>query len=130
MSYDFTKFYSLSELFNDDLRVIAHIIAISAKMDAIKIYKDLEFGRYKDEYIEILEQVVSGLTQTPFKTYTGVIKAIIDPKNSVFARDDFSNIEAYSVFKRQYNKSAKAKTAKKNKKAKSSYDWGLFKGLI
>lgn len=132
MAYATSRFYSISELFNDDLRIMAHIIAINAKMDAKKIYKDLEFGRHKEEYVEVLEKVLQGLKQNPVKTYADTIKAIINPDDEIFKRDDFSNIEAYSVFKRQYNKQAKIRTSKKHKKNNKpkEYDWGLFKGLI
>ncbi|WP_170020679.1 hypothetical protein [Campylobacter sp. RM16190] len=91
------EFYRLSELMGDDLRAIACLIADDTKT-ACKIYKDLAFGRYKPEYVIKLKQTIK-------KTLANKTKVLTKRHDTqLFKRDDFANIEAYSIFTRQYNK--------------------------
>lgn len=118
MQYDIDRFYEISAFFNDDLGVMANVIAIRQKADAKKIYKDLLFGRYKTDFIKTLQNVKSELLQSPMKPYAEAIKTIMGG-DEIFSRDDMTNAEKYSVFERQY---------KVHKKTKCNY--GLFEGLI
>lgn len=91
------EFYKLSELVGDDLRAIASLIADDTRT-ACKIYKDLAFGRYKPEYVIKLKQTIK-------ETLADKTRSLIKKHDTpIFKRDDFANIEAYSVFARQYNK--------------------------
>ena len=91
------EFYRLSELIGDDLRAIACLIADDTKT-ARKIYKDLAFGRYRLEYVIKLKQTIK-------ETLADKTRSIIKRHDTrLFKRDDFENIEAYSVFTRRYDK--------------------------
>ena len=109
MKYDVDKFYTLSEHFKDNLSVVACAAAIA--IYAKGILKDFSFGRYKDELIKPLQALTDGLTADKLETFTRGVEAIIS-KDKILSRDDFANIEAYSVFEKSYDKSG---TKLKNK---------------
>ena len=117
MQYDINKFYALSEPFDDKLAIIACVIAIG--MHAKPILKDLSFTRYKDEYVKTLQTMISGLTKENIKTFARAVESIIR-EDQILSRDDFANIEAYSVFERSYDKTGKAKREKTKPKSKTA----------
>ena len=88
----------------------AAAIAIYAK----GILKDFSFGRYKDELIKPLQALTDGLTADKLETFARGVEAIIS-KDKILSRDDFANIEAYSVFEKSYDKSG-AKLRNKTKR--------------
>lgn len=115
MKYDVDKFYALSEHFKDNLSVVACAAAIA--IYAKGILKDFSFGRYKDELIKPLQALTDGLTADKLEIFARGVEAIIS-KDKILSRDDFANIEAYSVFERSYDKMGKAKREKVKSKTK------------
>lgn len=95
-------------------RVIEIIIGIDRK----RVDKDLSFGRYKPEYLDALEGVRADFKADPIKPYKEAVLATIPKTDVIFSRDDFANIEAYSVFERSYDKTGKAKREKVKSKTK------------
>lgn len=112
MKYDVDKFYALSEFFNDDFRLMACVISLKIGIEPKRAYKDLEFARYKPEYLDALEGVRTEFKTDPMKPYKEAVLATIPKTDVIFSRDDFANIEAYSVFEKSYDKSG---TKLKNK---------------
>lgn len=112
MKYDVDKFYALSEFFNDDFRLMACVISLKIGIEPKRAYKDLEFARYKPEYLDALEGVRADFKADPMKPYKEAVLATIPKTDVIFRRDDFANIEAYSVFEKSYDKSG---TKLKNK---------------
>lgn len=98
--YHTSEFYGLSELIGDDLRTIAHLITDGDEKEARSVYKDLTFGRYKAEYVIKLKQAIKSI----IREHTRPIRRAIAKSKGIFARDDFNNIEAYSIFTRRYKK--------------------------
>nr|DAR49121.1 MAG TPA: hypothetical protein [Caudoviricetes sp.] len=115
MKYDVDKFYALSEFFNDDFRLIACVISLKIGIEPKRAYKDLEFARYKPEYLDVLEGVQADFKTDPMKPYKEAVLATIPKTDVIFSRDDFANIEAYSVFEKSYDKSG-AKLRNKTKR--------------
>lgn len=105
MKYDVDKFYALSEFFNDDFRLMACVISLKIGIEPKRAYKDLEFARYKPEYLDALEGVRADFKADPMKPYKEAVLATIPKTDVIFSRDDFANIEAYSVFEKSYDKS-------------------------
>lgn len=118
MKYDVDKFYALSEFFNDDFRLMACVISLKIGIEPKRAYKDLEFARYKPEYLDVLEGVRTEFKTDPMKPYKEAVFATIPKTDIIFNRDDFANIEAYSVFERSYDKTGKAKREKAKSKTK------------
>lgn len=112
MKYDVDRFYALSEFFNDDFRLMACVISLKIGIEPKRAYKDLEFARYKLEYLDALEGVRADFKADPMKPYKEAVLATIPKTDVIFSRDDFANIEAYSVFEKSYDKSG---TKLKNK---------------
>ncbi|WP_454951337.1 hypothetical protein [Campylobacter showae] len=112
MKYDVDRFYALSEFFNDDFRLMACVISLKIGIEPKRAYKDLEFARYKPEYLDALEGVRTEFKTDPMKPYKEAVLATIPKTDVIFSRDDFANIEAYSVFEKSYDKSG---TKLKNK---------------
>lgn len=112
MKYDVDRFYALSERFKDNLSVMACVAAIAefAKL----ILKDFSFGRYKDEHTRPLQTFADELTADEIEIFAQAVKDIIK-KDKILSRDDFANIEAYSVFEKSYDKSG-AKLRNKTKR--------------
>ena len=115
MKYDVDRFYALSEFFNDDFRLMACVISLKIGIEPKRAYKDLEFARYKPEYLDALEGVRADFKADPMKPYKEAVFATIPKTDVIFNRDDFSDIEAYSVFERSYDKSGE-KLIKKTKR--------------
>lgn len=115
MKYDVDKFYALSERFGDNLTAMSCAAAIAKYAKAIS--KEFYFTRYKDELIKPLEALINGLGDEDIKPFVRSIEAIIS-KDKILSRDDFANIEAYSVFERSYDKTGKAKQEKAKSKTK------------
>lgn len=115
MQYDIDRFYALSERFEDNLAVMSCAAAIAKYAKAI--LKEFSFTRYKDELIKPLEVLINGLGDEDVKLFVRSIEAIIG-KDKILSRDDFANIEAYSVFERSYDKTGKAKREKAKPKSK------------
>ena len=118
MKYDIDRFYALSEFFNDDFRFMACVIYLKIGIEPKRAYKDLEFARYKPEYLDALEGVRADFKADPMKPYKEAVFATIPKTDVIFNRDDFSNIEAYSVFERSYDKTGKTKREKAKSKTK------------
>ena len=112
MKYDVDRFYALSEFFNDDFRLMACVISLKIGIEPKRAYKDLEFARYKPEYLDALDGVRADFKADPMKPYKEAVLATIPKTDVIFSRDDFANIEAYSVFEKSYDKSG---TKLKNK---------------
>ena len=115
MKYDVNRFYALSESFNDDFRLMACVIPLKIGIEPKRAYKDLEFARYKPEYLDVLEGVRTEFKTERMKPYREAVLATIPKTDVRFSRDDFANIEAYSVFERSYDKSG-AKLRNKTKR--------------
>ena len=115
MKYDVNRFYALSEFFNDDFRLMACVISLKIGIEPKRAYKDLEFGRYKPEYLYALEGVRADFKADPMKPYKEAVLATIPKTDVIFSRDDFANIEAYSLFERSYENSG-ATIRKKTKR--------------
>nr|DAQ11054.1 MAG TPA: hypothetical protein [Caudoviricetes sp.] len=91
---------------------MALVIELRLGIDRRRAYKDLEFARYKPEYLDALEGVRTEFKTDPMKPYKEAVLATIPKTDVIFSRDDFANIEAYSVFEKSYDKSG---TKLKNK---------------
>ena len=105
MKYDVDRFYALSEFFNDEFRFMACVIELRLGVDRRRVNKELLNGRYKPEYLDVLDGVIAELKADPAKPYKEAVFATIPKTDVIFNRDDFANIEAYSVFKKSYDKS-------------------------
>nr|DAY43568.1 MAG TPA: hypothetical protein [Caudoviricetes sp.] len=91
---------------------MACVISLKIGIEPKRAYKDLEFARYKLEYLDALEGVRADFKADPMKPYKEAVLATIPKTDVIFSRDDFANIEAYSVFEKSYDKSG---TKLKNK---------------
>lgn len=118
MQYDIDRFYEISAFFTDDFRFMARVIELRLGVDRRRVNKELLHGRYKPEYLDILEGVIAELKADPAKPYKEAVFATIPKTDVIFSRDDFANIEAYSVFERSYDKTGKAKREKAKPKSK------------
>lgn len=114
MAYDTSRFYILSEIFDDDLGVMAHTASDNTK-NTETTHKDLIHGRHKKEYNENLIKWI----KKRIKPHIAKIKDTMACKGGIWARDDFENIEAYSVFKDADRKKA---IPKKRKSKPSEYE--------
>ena len=97
---------------------MSRVIEIRIGIDRKRVDKDLSFGRYKPEYLDALEGVRADFKADPMKPYKEAVLATIPKTDVIFSRDDFANIEAYSVFERSYDKTGKAKREKVKSKTK------------
>lgn len=110
MAYVTSEFYIISEFFDDDLGIMAQEIADNSDKDPDTAHKDLMHARYKGEYIEILKKGI----KKHLKPHIAKTKAKMAQKGGIWVRDDFENIEAYSIFKDPERK----KAIPKNRKSK------------
>lgn len=115
MKYDVDRFYKISAFFNDEFRFMARVIELRLGVDRKRANKELLHGRYKPEYLDVLDGVIAELKTDPMKPYKEAVLATIPKTDVIFSRDDFANIEAYSVFERSYDKSG-AKLRNKTKR--------------
>lgn len=115
MKYDTDRFYKISAFFDDNFCFMSRVIEIRIGIDRKRVDKDLSFGRYKPEYLDALEGVRADFKADPMKPYKEAVLATIPKTDVIFSRDDFANIEAYSVFERSYDKSG-AKLRNKTKR--------------
>ena len=97
---------------------MACVIELRLGIDRRRANKELLHGRYKPEYLDALEGVRAELKADPAKPYKEAVFATIPKTDVIFNRDDFANIEAYSVFERSYDKTGKAKREKAKSKTK------------
>lgn len=118
MKYDTDRFYKISAFFDDNFCFMSRVIEIIIGIDRKRVDKDLSFGRYKPEYLDALEGVCADFKADPMKPYKEAVLATIPKTDVIFSRDDFANIEAYSVFERSYDKTGKAKREKVKSKTK------------
>lgn len=118
MKYDTDRFYKISAFFDDNFCFISRVIEIIIGIDRKRVDKDLSFGRYKPEYLDALEGVRADFKADPMKPYKEAVLTTIPKTDVIFSRDDFANIEAYSVFERSYDKTGKAKREKVKSKTK------------
>ena len=118
MKYDTDRFYKISAFFDDNFRFMALVIELRLGIDRKRANKELLHGRYKPEYLDALEGVRAELKADPAKPYKEAVFATIPKTDIIFNRDDFANIEAYSVFERSYDKTGKAKREKVKSKTK------------
>nr|WP_315062044.1 hypothetical protein [uncultured Campylobacter sp.] len=118
MKYDTDRFYKISAFFDDNFRFMALVIELRLGIDRRRANKELLHGRYKPEYLDALEGVRAELKADPAKPYKEAVFATIPKTDVIFNRDDFANIEAYSVFERSYDKTGKAKREKSKSKTK------------
>ena len=118
MKYDTDRFYKISAFFDDNFRFMALVIELRLGIDRKRANKELLHGRYKPEYLDALEGVRAELKADPAKPYKEAVFATIPKTDVIFNRDDFTNIEAYSVFERSYDKTGKAKREKAKSKTK------------
>ena len=118
MKYDTDRFYKISAFFDDNFCFMSRVIEIRIGIDRKRVDKDLSFGRYKPEYLDALEGVRADFKADPIKPYKEAVLATIPKTDVIFSRDDFANIEAYSVFERSYDKTGKAKREKVKSKTK------------
>ena len=118
MKYDTDRFYKISAFFDDNFCFMSRVIEIRIGIDRKRVDKDLSFGRYKPEYLDALEGVRADFKADPMKPYKEAVLATIPKTDVIFSRDDFANIEAYSVFERSYDKTGKAKREKVKSKTK------------
>ena len=118
MKYDTDRFYKISAFFDDNFCFMSRVIEIIIGIDRKRVDKDLSFGRYKPEYLDALEGVRADFKADPMKPYKEAVLATIPKTDVIFSRDDFANIEAYSVFERSYDKTGKAKREKVKSKTK------------
>ena len=84
---------------------MACVIELRLGVDRRRVNKELLNGRYKPEYLDVLDGVIAELKADPAKPYKEAVFATIPKTDVIFNRDDFANIEAYSVFKKSYDKS-------------------------
>lgn len=115
MKYDTDRFYKISAFFDDNFCFMSRVIEIRIGIDKKRVDKDLSFGRYKPEYLDVLEGVRTEFKTDPMKPYKEAVLATIPKTDVIFSRDDFANIEAYSVFEKSYDKSG-AKLRNKTKR--------------
>lgn len=115
MKYDTDRFYKISAFFDDNFCFMSRVIEIRIGIDRKRVDKDLSFGRYKPEYLDALEGVRADFKADPIKPYKEAVLATIPKTDVIFSRDDFANIEAYSVFEKSYDKSG-AKLRNKTKR--------------
>ena len=115
MKYDTDRFYKISAFFDDNFRFMALVIELRLGVDRRRVNKELLNGRYKPEYLDVLDGVIAELKADPAKPYKEAVFATIPKTDVIFNRDDFANIEAYSVFKKSYDKSG-AKPRNKTKR--------------
>ena len=118
MKYDTDRFYKISAFFDDNFCFMACVIELRLGIDRRRANKELLHGRYKPEYLDALEGVRAELKADPAKPYKEAVFATIPKTDVIFNRDDFANIEAYSVFERSYDKTGKAKREKAKSKTK------------
>jgi hypothetical protein len=118
LKYDTDRFYKISAFFDDNFCFMSRVIEIRIGIDRKRVDKDLSFGRYKPEYLDALEGVRADFKADPIKPYKEAVLATIPKTDVIFSRDDFANIEAYSVFERSYDKTGKAKREKVKSKTK------------
>lgn len=118
MKYDTDRFYKISAFFDDNFCFMSRVIEIIIGIDRKRVDKDLSFGRYKPEYLDALEGVRADFKADPMKPYKEAVLTTIPKTDVIFSRDDFANIEAYSVFERSYDKTGKAKLEKVKSKTK------------
>ena len=118
MKYDTDRFYKILAFFDDNFCFMSRVIEIIIGIDRKRVDKDLSFGRYKPEYLDALEGVRADFKADPIKAYKEAVLATIPKTDVIFSRDDFANIEAYSVFERSYDKTGKAKREKVKSKTK------------
>ncbi|WP_051267819.1 hypothetical protein [Campylobacter concisus] len=118
MKYDTDRFYKISAFFDDNFCFMSRVIEIIIGIDRKRVDKDLSFGRYKPEYLDALEGVRADFKADPMKPYKEAVLTTIPKTDVIFSRDDFANIEAYSVFERSYDKTGKAKREKVKSKTK------------
>ena len=118
MKYDTDRFYKILAFFDDNFCFMSRVIEIIIGIDRKRVDKDLSFGRYKPEYLDALEGVRADFKADPIKSYKEAVLATIPKTDVIFSRDDFANIEAYSVFERSYDKTGKAKREKVKSKTK------------
>ena len=118
MKYDTDRFYKISAFFDDNFCFMSRVIEITIGIDRKRVDKDLSFGRYKPEYLDALEGVRADFKADPMKPYKEAVLTTIPKTDVIFSRDDFANIEAYSVFERSYDKTGKAKREKVKSKTK------------
>ena len=115
MKYDTDRFYKISAFFDDNFCFMALVIELRLGIDRRRANKELLHGRYKPEYLDALEGVRAELKADPAKPYKEAVFATIPKTDIIFNRDDFANIEAYSVFEKSYDKSG-AKLKNKTKR--------------
>ena len=115
MKYDTDRFYKILAFFDDNFCFMSRVIEIIIGIDRKRVDKDLSFGRYKPEYLDALEGVRADFKADPIKPYKEAVLATIPKTDVIFSRDDFANIEAYSVFEKSYDKSG-AKLRNKTKR--------------
>ncbi len=115
MKYDTDRFYKISAFFDDNFCFMSRVIEIRIGIDRKRVDKDLSFGRYKPEYLDALDGVRADFKADPMKPYKEAVLATIPKTDVIFSRDDFANIEAYSVFEKSYDKSG-AKLRNKTKR--------------
>jgi len=115
LKYDTDRFYKISAFFDDSFCFMSRVIEIRIGIDRKRVDKDLSFGRYKPEYLDVLDGVIAELKADPAKPYKEAVLATIPKTDVIFSRDDFANIEAYSVFEKSYDKSG-AKLRNKTKR--------------
>jgi hypothetical protein len=118
LKYDTDRFYKISAFFDDNFCFMSRVIEIIIGIDRKRVDKDLSFGRYKPEYLDALEGVRADFKADPMKPYKEAVLTTIPKTDVIFSRDDFANIEAYSVFERSYDKTGKAKREKVKSKTK------------
>ena len=94
---------------------MARVIELRLGVDRKRANKELLHGRYKPEYLDVLDGVIAELKTDPMKPYKEAVLATIPKTDVIFSRDDFANIEAYSVFEKSYDKSG-AKLKNKTKR--------------
>ena len=81
-------FYTLSERFNDDLRIIAFFID---EANADKIYKDLLRGKF-DKYAKMLEEKLNQFEGDLNEWIADTLVKLDFSRNELFVHTDFENI--------------------------------------
>ena len=82
MKYDVDRFYKISAFFNDEFRFMARVIELRLGVDRKRANKELLHGRYKPEYLDVLDGVIAELKTDPMKPYKEAVLATI-PKTDV-----------------------------------------------
>jgi len=87
------RFYELSILFDDDMRLISYAIAEHTGHDTEYIYKRLLKGKF-DKYVTILEEITDRITMRELIEWKLDTLLSLDlSRKEIFIKTDYQNIE-------------------------------------